>query len=147
MDIFPIPAGERFIDLVEDSSQSSTEPGEMVNEIELDEEISPELTPTVLSFEVESSSDDVEITDVKLPDPVEKVQIPEKIPQMILPFELEIEKMKQEERYGYLFRVQDRQRYVEDRVRGVVAAIDSEPPEIRKARRQSFQEAICGKFR
>ena len=96
MDIFPIPAGERFIDLVEDSSQSSTESGEIENDIELDEEISPELTPTVLSFEVESSSDDVEITDVKLPDPVEKVQIPEKIPQVILPFELEIEKMKQE---------------------------------------------------
>ena len=132
MDILPIPAGERFIDLVEDSSQSSTESCEIVNEIDKDEE---------------NPSEDVEITNVKLPDAIEEAQIPEKIPQIILPEEMEIFKMKQEERYGYLFRVQDRQEYVQDRVRGVVRAIDSEPPEIRKARRQSFQEAICGKFR
>ena len=141
-----VKAGHFEIDLDEESSpeptQTSTVPGDSSEfPIQLDDKISEECTPTILSFEVESSSDEVEIIEETIIPADKVVEFTE-----ILPPQLEIEKMKQEERYGFLYRVRDRQAYVDERVRGVVQAIADESPEDRKARRKSFQEAVFGKF-
>ena len=67
----------------------------------------------------------------------------EKIPTVLTPRQ-ELQKMKEEERYGFLYRVRDRQRQREDRVRGVVEDIALESEQVRKARRVSIQTAIVG---
>ena len=111
-----VPNGTLDLEL----SPSSTVPGSPQDFIDL----SSEVTPTVV--EVNSSESEVE-----------------EVPIQLTP-ELEIQKMKEEERYGYLYRVEDRQRAVEKRVRGIVEDIASQDPQARKARRQSLQLAIVG---
>ena len=123
MGSFSLPAGE--LDLVLESSASSTDSARGEIHIDLDQERSSEAA-TVLSFEVDSSSEDLEITSI------------------MLTTSQDIEKMKEEERYGHLFRVQDRQAQMEARLRGVVAEIASETPEAGRVRRQSFQRAVSG---
>ena len=130
----PVPSGEMELDL----SQSSTVPGEAAalpvcgdSEVsDASSEITPtvsEITPTVI--EVVSSEDEVvEIT------------------ELVLSTTQEIEKMREEERYGHLYRVQDRQRAREDRLRRVLEDIASEDPEARRVRRRSFQAAVYGRF-
>ena len=122
----PVPSGEMELDL----SQSSTVPGEAAalpvcgdSEVsDASSEITPtvsEITPTVI--EVVSSEDEVvEIT------------------ELVLSTTQEIEKMREEERYGHLYRVQDRQRAREDRLRRVLEDIAREDPEARRVRRRSF---------
>ena len=147
-----IVPGQFDIDLLEESSPESTQSSTIAADssefpMQLDEESSDVWTPTVLSFEVESSSDEVEIIEEKF---IPFVQVPKfsEVPEFseILPPQLEIEKVKQEERYGFLYRVRDRQAYVEGRLKRVLCDIAAESPEDRKARRNSFQEAVCGKF-
>ena len=87
-------------------------------------QLSPEFTPTIV--DIDSSESEVEVVSVKL--------TPEQ----------ENQKMKGEERYGFLYRVEDRQQAVDERLRGIVEDIKSERPEVRKARRDSFQKAIFG---
>ena len=99
-----------------DLSQSSTIPGE----IEIDAR--SDTTPTVIEV---SSEDEVEIT-------------------QILSTAQEIDKMKEEERYGHYYRVVDRQKHIEDRLKAVRKSIAAEDPESRKVRRQSFQRAVHG---
>ena len=130
----PVPSGEMELDL----SQSSTVPGEAAalpvcgdSEVsDASSEITPtvsEITPTVI--EVVSSEDEVvEIT------------------ELVLSSTQEIEKMREEERYGHLYRVQDRQRAREDRLRRVLEDIAREDPEARRVRRRSFQTAVYGRF-
>ena len=132
----PVPSGEMELDL----SQSSTVPGEAAalpvcgdSEVsDASSEITPtvsEITPTVPEIEVVSSEDEVvEIT------------------ELVLSTTQEIEKMREEERYGHLYRVQDRQRAREDRLRRVLEDIASEDPEARRVRRRSFQAAVYGRF-
>ena len=67
----------------------------------------------------------------------------EEIPTVLTP-QQELQKMKEQERYGFLYRVRDQQRQREDRVRGVVEDIASESEQVRKARRVSIQAAIVG---
>ena len=62
----------------------------------------------------------------------------------VLTSEQELQKMKEEERHGFLYRVQDRQKLSEDRVRGVVEAMALESPQVKKARRVSIRTAIVG---
>ena len=130
----PVPSGEMELDL----SQSSTVPGEAAalpvcgdSEVsDASSEITPtvsEITPTVI--EVVSSEDEVvEIT------------------ELVLSTTQEIEKMREEERYGHLYRVQDRQRAREDRLRRVLEDIAREDPEARRVSRRSFQAAVYGRF-
>ena len=54
--------------------------------------------------------------------------------------------MMEEERYGYYYRVVDREGHIEDRLRAVREAIAAEDPESRKVRRKSFQMAVYGKI-
>ena len=100
-------------------SPSSTVPGE----IEID--VRSDSTPTVI--EVESSEDEAIM--IQIWSPAQEVQ-----------------KMKDEERYGYYYRVVDRERLKEDRLRAVRDAIAAEDPESRKARRRSFQKAVYGEI-
>ena len=122
MGSFSIPAGE--LDLELESSGSSTDSATGEIQIDLDPDSSD--TATALSFEVDSSSDDVEITSI------------------LLTSSQEIQKMKEEERYGHFYRVQDRQDQIQARLRGVFEQIAAETPEARRVRRQSFQRAVFG---
>ena len=129
----PVPSGEMELDL----SPSSTVRGDPeASTVRGDPEVSdasseitpavPEITPTVI--EVVSSEDEV----------VEIIEL-------VLSTTQEIEKMREEERYGHLYRVQDRQRAREDRLRGVLEDIAREDPEARRVRRRSFQTAVYGR--
>ena len=123
MGSFSIPAGEMDLDL--ESSGNSTDSARGEIQIDLDAESSD--TATVLSFEVDSSSeDDVQIVSI------------------LLTSSQEIQKMQEEERYGHFYRVQDRQDQIQARLRGVFAQIAAETPEARRDRRQSFQRAVFG---
>ena len=111
-----VPHGTRDLEL----SPSSTVPGTP----EVITDLASEVAPTVV--EIDSSESEIEVVSIKL------------TPKQ------EIQKMKGEERYGFLYRVEDRQAAVEKRLRGIVEDIKSERPEVRKARRESFQKAIFG---
>ena len=121
-----VPSGEMELDL----SLSSTVRGDPeASTVRGDPEVSDassEITPTVI--EVVSSEDEVaEITG------------------LVLSTTQEIEKMREEERYGHLYRVQDRQRAREDRLRGVLEDIAREDPEARRVKcRSSKQQCMEG---
>ena len=89
---------------------------------------SPSESATVLSFEVDSSSEEQE---------------PEII-GIVLTSSQEIQKMQEEERYGHFWRVQDRHQQVQARLSRVFAEIAAETPEARRVRRESFQRAVFG---
>ena len=113
--VFDLPIPPGEMDL--ELSPSST--------ISADSEIEKDFTPTVI--EVESSDEEVEIVAI------------------VLTTMQEIEKMRGEERYGHLYRVQDRQDHIENRLRDAFRGIGEEDAQARKARRRSFQEAVYGK--
>ena len=128
-----VKAGYFEIDLDEESSleptQTSTVPGDISEfPIQLDDKISEECTPTILSFEVESSSDEVEIIEETIIPADKVVEFTE-----ILPPQLEIEKMKQEERYGFLYRIRDRQHNVDDDLRAIRESIAAQSLQGRNA--------------
>ena len=123
MGSFPIPAGEGELALESSGSSTDSARGEIL--IELDDQ-SPSESATVLSFEVDSSSDEPEIIGI------------------VLTSSQEIQKMQEEERYGHFWRVQDRHQQVQARLSRVFAEIAAETPEARKVRRGSFQRAVFG---
>ena len=123
MGSFPIPAGEGELALESSGSSTDSARGEIL--IELDDQ-SPSESATVLSFEVDSSSDEPEIISI------------------VLTSSQEIQKMQEEERYGHFWRVQDRHQQVQARLSRVFAEIAAETPEARRVRRESFQRAVFG---
>ena len=111
MDAFDVPAGEFDLEF------SST-----------DTEVGAELDSPVVA-EISSDSDSgVEILDAK---------IQPKVPNACQ----ELQMMQDEERYGFLYRVQDRQAHIEDKLRRFKEKA-AETPAQRQARRKSFQKAV-----
>ena len=119
----PVPSGQMDLEL----SQDSTVPGEVP-------EVEEELTPTVIEV-VSSSEEEVE----EVPQAEEKVEVPT--------VEEEMDFMGSEEKFGMFFRLQDRDRRLEDHLKKCRKFYQDEDPQARKARRTAFQEAVHGKFR
>ena len=84
--------------------------------------------------EISSSDSEVEIVSVKM------VKMP---PKFLTP-SMELLQMKNEERYGHLYRIEDRQADWEAKLKRVRQYISSESPELREVRRKSFQKAVLG---
>ena len=109
-----LPAGEFHLEL----SSSGTEMGS---------EIATELdSPEVVEI---SSESEVEI-------------VSDKIPTRALDVSQELLRMKDQERYGFLFRIEDRQAQIKEKLTRVKQEIEDESPEARQARRKSFQKAV-----
>ena len=127
-----LPAGEFQLEL------SSTD-GEEIRRTQSTELDSPdeELSTVAGSpdvVEISSSDSEVEIVSVKM------VKMP---PKFLTP-SMELLKMKNEERYGHLYRIEDRQADWEAKLKRVRQEISSESPELREVRRKSFQKAVLG---
>ena len=67
-----------------------------------------------------------------------------KPPPKLLKASEELLRMKEEERYGYLYRVQDRQAAADSRLKKIQEEMANRSPEERQARRKSIQNAILG---
>jgi len=80
-----------------------------------------------------SSESEVEITAVKM------------APKLLTQDE-ELRKMADEERYGFLHRLEHQQKHWRDHMSKVRDDIASEGPASRKVRRKSFQKAVNGDF-
>ena len=118
------PAGNFQIDLSQSSSITPTElerssitPTELV-----------ERSPSELEI---SSESEVEIIAVKM------------APKLLSP-QQELLKMKEEERYGFLHRVEHQQHQQLDRLTRIREEIANDSAEAKKARRRSFQKTIHG---
>ena len=70
--------------------------------------------------------------------------VPAKMQSQILDPSQELLKMKNEERYGFYYRLQDRQTQIDEKLTRVRQGIASEKPEDRKARRISFRKTVLG---
>ena len=93
-------------------------------------------TPTVMEVpSVEQISDESEIE-------VEILAV--KPPPKLLKASEEVLKMKEEERYGYLYRVQDRQAAADAKSKQIQEEMANMTPEERQVRRKSIQNAILG---
>ena len=110
------PAGEFDLEL------SSTEDEEIgkTQSTELD---SPDVE------EISSSDSEVEIVAVKM------------APKLLNPSQ-ELLRMKDEERLGFLYRIQDRQAHWEAKLKRVRQELSNESSEARQVRRKSFQKAV-----
>ena len=97
-------------------------------------------------FQLELSCTDSDVcTEMDSPELVEissdsEVEIlASKMPLKVLDASQELLKMKDEERYGYSFRIRDRQAHIEAKLNKVKEDIARESPEARQARRKNFQ--------
>ena len=110
-----LPAGEFQLEL----SSSGTE---------MASEISTELdSPDVIEI---SSESEVEILNAKI--------------AQRLPAHEELRRMKDHERYGYLYRLQDKQAKLKAKLKHVKEDIENESKDSRQTRRKSFQKAVLG---
>ena len=107
------PAGELELAL----SQATTIPG------------SPRSSGIDVGVEAISSDTDLEILSVK---PVPKTLTPEQ----------ELAKMKEHERFGFYWRVVEKQQEVDRRVRAASEAVAQESPADRKLRRKTFHKVV-----
>ena len=96
---------------------------------EMGSEIATELdSPDVMEI---SSESEVEIVSVKIaPQALDSAQ--------------ELQRMKDEEKYGFLFRVEDRQAQIDAKLSRVKEEIANESKDARQSRRNSFQRAVLG---
>ena len=115
------------------SSQASTVPASP-GELPTDRESCTTTEPEVLS-EVEvassSSSSVVEIVSIK------------QVPKLPLPEEEE-KMMKEHERYGYLYRIQDRDRVWNRKLEELRSFFANETPEAKRARKAAFRREVYG---
>ena len=95
-------------------------------------------------------NDSVKDTEVDSPDVIEissesEVEIVvAKMQSQILDPSQELLKMKNEERYGFYYRLQDRQAQIDEKLSRVRKEIAAEKPEDRQARRKSFRKHVLG---
>ena len=116
-----VPAGELNLDL------SSSDGSEMPNE-------SPDLVIDSTEIDTQSTKSGISSSDCEI--------VAVRMPSKVLTPEQELARMKDQEKYGFLYRLQDRQQHWGDRLKRVRQNIADESPEDRNARRKSFHRAV-----
>ena len=126
--------------VVEGMSEAETIPGDVVEHTSEAETIVIE--PISEAETIPGDPDLVECIEVSDSSDVEILEVLE--PHKQLSPDEEIERMRAEERYGHLHRIEHRQAVVHSRLRAVFEAIACESVEDRCARRERFRQAVHG---
>ena len=123
---------------------------EVENETSEAETIPGEI-PFRLSSDVEMENEAVENEVVEVVDLISRTSsevefVSEDFVDSLLTPEQELERMRSEEKWGYLTRIQDRQSAVQSRVSWVCQEVQSLSYEARRLRRISFAQAVHGEY-
>ena len=137
-----IPSGHYLLSLDHDEQDSEPETI-LMEDIESDTvlEVSSEIStiPGEIVQLISESSSDVELIEIISHETISG-------PDLLSP-EQENERMREQERYGHLHRVEERHSASQARLRRISEAIANESPSDRQVRRRLFYEAIHGHVR
>ncbi len=134
-------------------AQFATLPRSGHYEIDLDEVPSDPDEFAAGDFEEPSEGETIPGSPAQLKNPIEIVEVVDSDSEVevvnvatVLSLSEEQLRMKSEERYGHLHRVEVEQERVEDRVKRVVEATNEETAEQRRVRRRHVQKQIVGRI-
>ena len=137
-----IPSGHYLLSLDHDEQDSEAETM-LIEDSESDTvlEVSSEIStiPGEIVQLISESSSDVELIEIISHETISG-------PDLLSP-EQENERMREQERYGHLHRVEERHSASQARLRRISEAVASESPEDKQLRRRRFYEAIHGHVR